>query len=203
MRKRPVEAGGRHVSRRVLPLVAAMLTRPPPRIEGEQGAFAAELKAAIGLAPWRKTPLHAEITGPPDRDGYTIENLLFQSLPGFYVTANVYVPKDAPRPMPAVVVTAGHAMELGKNQNLYRTAQLNLVRQGFVVLAYDPIGQGERRWPGNSHRLSYPATLVGHTSLRYMLWDSIRALDYLETRPEVDPKRIGIAGNSGGGLNTM
>ncbi len=163
-----------------------------------------QLRQAIGLDPWpEKTPLDARITGRADRDGYSVENLLFQSMPDFYVTANVYVPKDAPRPLPAVVVTAGHAMADGKNYDLYRTAQLDLVRQGFLVLAYDPIGQGERRLPGNSHPLSYPALLVGQTNLRYMLWDSIRSLDYLLTRPDVDPKRIGITGNSGGGLNTM
>ena len=158
----------------------------------------------MGLEPWpEKTPLAARITGRADREGYTIENLLFQSVPHFYVTANVYVPKDAPRPLPAVVVTAGHAMADGKNYDLYRTAQLDLVRRGFVVLAYDPVGQGERRLPGNSHPVSYAAMLVGRTNLHYMLWDSIRALDYLVTRSDVDPKRIAIAGNSGGGLNTM
>ena len=71
------------------------------------------------------------------------------------------------------------------------------------MLAYDPVGQGERKLPGNSHSVSYAAMLVGHTNLRYMLWDSIRALDYLLTRSDVDPTRIAIAGNSGGGLNTM
>lgn len=163
-----------------------------------------ELRKGIGLEPLpAKSPLNAQITGRADRDGYTIENLLFQSLPHFYVTANVYIPKAASRPLPAVIVTAGHAIEDGKNYDVYRTAQLDLVRQGFVVLAYDPIGQGERKVRGNGHVVSYAAMLVGHTNLRYMLWDSMRALDYLLTRPEVDPKRIAITGNSGGGLNTM
>ncbi|MFG0262031.1 MAG: acetylxylan esterase [Novipirellula sp. JB048] len=172
--------------------------------ENAKESLAAELRDAIGLSPWpEKTPLNVQVTGRAERDGYTIENIAFESFPGFYVTANLYRPTGIEGPMPAIVVTAGHAMEDGKNYDLYRTAQLGLVRQGFAVLAYDPVGQGERRLPGNAHTVSYPALLVGHTNLRYMLWDSIRALDYLETRADVDPKRIGIAGNSGGGLNTM
>ena len=172
--------------------------------EAAKDDLAVALREAIGLEPWpEKTPLEAQVTGRAEREGYTIENVVFQSFPGFYVTANVYVPADAARPLPAVVVTAGHAMEEGKNYDVYRSAQLGLVRQGFLVLAYDPLGQGERKLPGYSHTVSYPAMLVGHTNLRYMLWDSVRALDYLLTRPDVDPERIGIAGNSGGGLNTM
>ncbi|TWU22981.1 Acetyl xylan esterase (AXE1) [Novipirellula galeiformis] len=172
--------------------------------ENAKESLAVDLREAIGLLPWpEKTPLNVQVTGRSERDGYTIENIAFQSFPGFYVTANLYVPKGIEGPMPAIVVTAGHSMEDGKNYDLYRTAQLGLVREGYVVLAYDPVGQGERKLPGNAHTVSYPAMLVGHTNLRYMLWDSIRSLDYLETRSDVDPKRIGIAGNSGGGLNTM
>ncbi|WP_218932641.1 alpha/beta hydrolase [Roseimaritima multifibrata] len=172
--------------------------------EKSKESLAVKLDEAIGLSPRpAKTPLNAKVTGRSERDGYTIENVVFESFPGFYVTANLYVPTGLEGPLPAIVVTAGHSMDDGKNYDLYRTAQIGLVRQGYVVLAYDPIGQGERKLRGYSHQVSYPALLVGHTNLRYMLWDSIRSLDYLETRPEVDPKRIGIAGNSGGGLNTM
>jgi cephalosporin-C deacetylase-like acetyl esterase len=162
------------------------------------------LEHALGFDPQPdKTPLNARITGRAERDTYTIENVLFESLPQFYVTANVYVPKHAPRPLPAIVVTAGHAMPQGKNYDLYRTAQLGLVRQGYLVLAYDPIGQGERQLPGYSHQVSYAALLTGKSNLHYMVWDSIRAVDYLVTREDVDPARIGLTGNSGGGLNTM
>jgi len=172
--------------------------------EAGKGELAVALRDAIGLEPWpEKTPLQFQVTGRAERDGYTIENVVFESFPRFYVTANVYVPREAKRPLPAIVVTAGHAMDDGKNYDLYRTAQLGLVREGFLVLAYDPVGQGERKLPGYSHTVSYPAMLVGHTNLRYMLWDSVRALDYLLTRDDVDSRRIGIAGNSGGGLNTM
>lgn len=165
---------------------------------------AAGLHEALGMNPApEKTPLNAKGLKKTEREGYTIENVVFQSHPRFYVTCNVYIPKNRPGPMPAMVITAGHAMQQGKNYDLYRTAQLGLVRHGFLVLAYDPIGQGERRLPGYSHAVSYPALLTGKSNLHYMTWDSIRALDYLLTREEVDAKRIGIAGNSGGGLNTM
>ena len=164
----------------------------------------AAFKKAMGYDPApKKTPLNPQITGTADRDGYTIENLLFESMPGFYVTANVYKPKGVEGRLPAVVVTMGHAMEDGKNYDLYRSAQLSFVKQGFLVLAYDPIGQGERRIPGNAHLVSYPALMTGKSNLHYMVWDSIRALDYLQSRKDVDARRIGIAGNSGGGLNTM
>ncbi len=172
--------------------------------EARRAAVGPALRRALGFDPWpEKTPLDARITGRSDRETYVIENLLFQSKPHFYVTANVYIPKEAPRPLPAIVVTAGHAMQQGKNYDLYRTAQLGLVHQGFLVLAYDPVGQGERRLPGNSHDVSYAALFTGKSNLHYMVWDSIRAVDYLLTRDDVDPSRIGLTGNSGGGLNTM
>ncbi len=174
-----------------------------------RAAWAAQRKsveAALrrALRPWpEKTPLNAQVTGRAERDGYTLENVVFESLPGFHVPANVYIPTGVERPMPAVIVTAGHAMADGKNYDLYRTGQLGLVRQGFIVLAYDPIGQGERRRRGYAHTLGWNAFMVGHTILGYMTWDTIRALDYLLTRPEVDPRRIGLTGNSGGGMNTF
>jgi dienelactone hydrolase len=169
-----------------------------------KGEIARELRRALGLDPWpKKTPLNARVTGRTERDGYTIENVVFESQPNFYVTANVCVPKGAKPPLPAVVVAAGHAMEQGKNYDMYRTVQLSLCRLGFLVLAYDPIGQGERRRRGNSHTVGFAALMTGHLNIGYMAWDTIRALDYLLTRKEVDPKRIGLTGNSGGGLNTM
>jgi cephalosporin-C deacetylase-like acetyl esterase len=172
--------------------------------ESRRGALEKGLAAAMGLEPRPPaTPLNAHITGRAERDGYTVENVVFESRPHFYVTANVYVPKDGPRPLPAVVVTAGHSMREGKNYDAYRTAQLALVRQGFLVLAHDPVGQGERMLPGNSHPVGYPALLVGQTNEGMIVWDTIRALDYLLTRPDVDPKRIGLTGNSGGGENTF
>lgn len=162
------------------------------------------LQRGLGLAPWpEKTPLNARITGRAERDFYTVENLVFESRPNFFVTANVYLPKNAARPAPAVVVVPGHAMEDGKNYGLYQLGQLGLVKQGIIVLAYDPIGQGERRLPGFKHELGYGSLLVGQTNEGMIVWDTIRAIDYLTSREDVDAGRIGLAGNSGGGENVF
>ncbi len=162
------------------------------------------LQDTLGLKPWpERTPLNARVAGRAERDGYTIENVVFESRPGFYVTANVYSPKGGPERKPAVVVVPGHAMAEGKNYPLYRMGQLALVAHGFVVLSYDPIGQGERRLPGYSHAVGYPALMVGWTNEGFITWDTIRAVDYLVSRPDVDPKRLGLTGNSGGGENTF
>ncbi|HJN16555.1 MAG TPA: acetylxylan esterase, partial [Armatimonadota bacterium] len=163
-----------------------------------------DLAKALGLSPLpKRTPLNAQMTGTSERDKYTIENVVFESRPGFFVTANLYVPKGLERPAPAVVVVPGHAMDDGKNYGLYQMAQIGLARMGFVVLGYDPIGQGERKLPGFSHNLGYSLLLVGWTNEGFITWDTMRAIDYLCTRPEVDARRIGLAGNSGGGENTF
>ncbi|HUT33650.1 MAG TPA: acetylxylan esterase [Planctomycetota bacterium] len=172
--------------------------------EGRRKGIAASLQGALGLSPWpERTPLNARVTGRAEREGYTIENTLFESRPGFFVTANVYVPKGGPERKPAVVVVPGHAMPDGKNYTLYRTGQLALVAHGCIVLSYDPIGQGERRLPGYSHTVGYPALLVGWTNEGFITWDTMRAVDCLVSRPDVDPKRLGLTGNSGGGENTF
>ncbi|HPD15212.1 MAG TPA: acetylxylan esterase [Planctomycetota bacterium] len=162
------------------------------------------LQRALGLKPWpERTPLNARVTGRAERDTYTIENVVFESRPGFYVTANVYVPRRGPARKPAVIVVPGHAIPDGKNYPLYRTGQLALVAHGFLVLSYDPIGQGERKLPGYSHAVGYPALLVGWTNEGFITWDTIRCVDYLVSRPDVDPQRLGLTGNSGGGENTF
>jgi cephalosporin-C deacetylase-like acetyl esterase len=163
-----------------------------------------ELARSLGLDPLPpRTPLNARVTGTAERELYTIENVIFESRPRFYVTANLYVPKNVELPAPGIVVVPGHAMKEGKNYPLYQMAQIGLARHGFVVLGYDPIGQGERQLPGFGHHLGYSLLLVGQTNEGLITWDTMRAIDYLCTRPEVDPERIGLTGNSGGGLNSL
>lgn len=163
-----------------------------------------ELAKALGLDPMaEKTPLNARVTGRVERPGYIIENVVFESRPNFLVTANVYIPKGIAFPAPAIVVVPGHAMEDGKNYGLYMRAQLGLVRLGCIVLGYDPIGQGERKVPGFDHPMGYGSLLVGQTNEGMIVWDTMRAVDYLLTRPDVDPARLGLTGNSGGGENTF
>ncbi len=162
-----------------------------------------------------RTPLHAKIVGSVEREGYRIEKLVYESLPGFFVTANVYVPTSGPGPFPAVLGTAGHAEE-GKGAGVYQMVWISLAKRGFIVLAYDPIGQGERsqyldietgeKIPGSGsgdHIMAGGVALLTGTHLaRYLIWDGIRGLDYLLTRGDVDPKRIAAIGNSGGGTQS-
>ncbi|MBN1347134.1 MAG: acetylxylan esterase [Phycisphaerae bacterium] len=181
--------------------------RDPSSKEGwetKRSLIRKHLAHALGLDPMpARTPLNVRVTGRAEREAYSIENVVFESRPKFYVTANVYVPKKVKLPAPAIVVVPGHAMEDGKNYGLYNTAELGLVRQGFIVLAYDPIGQGERRVPGMAHPLGYGSLLVGQTNEGHIVWDTIRSVDYLASRKDVDASRLGLAGNSGGGENTF
>jgi hypothetical protein len=165
----------------------------------------------IGGLPEQKTPLHSNVTGRIQMDGFHIEKLLFQSLPGVYVSALVYVPDDGRAVHPAVLVPAGHAPN-GKVH--YQALCQRLVQRGYVVLAWDTVGQGERSqfWDAKSGKSRYNlicaehavlgnmAYLAGTNLARWEIWDGIRALDYLLTRADVDPERISITGTSGGGF---
>ena len=166
----------------------------------------------IGGLPDYSGPLNPRVTGRIQAEGYTIEKVIFESLPGFYVTANLYRPNRAGR-YPGVLVQAGHTQE-GKPEGQRLAA--NLALKGFVVLAFDPIGQGEREqtydaqvdhalagWSVPEHiQAGAQNMLIGESLARYFIWDAKRALDYLASRPEVDAERLGAAGCSGGGALT-
>ncbi len=166
----------------------------------------------IGGLPGEKTPLNAKITGGFEREGYRVENVIFESLPGFRVTANLYLPTSGAAPYPAVLGVAGHSNN-GKASSTYQHAFIGFAKRGIAVLAYDPPGQGERLEYFDSaigsslvgvgvreHIMAgLQCLLTGHTFARYEIWDGIRAFDYLLTRPEIDSSRIAVAGNSGGG----
>lgn len=169
-----------------------------------------------GFDGWpERTPLNARIVGTLDRDGYRVEKLVYESLPGFFVTANVYVPTNRPGPFAAVLGTAGHSAD-GKAANSYQLAWIAMAKRGFLVLAYDPIGQGERAQylsietgkplpgggSGDHIMAGGVALLTGTNFARYLVWDGIRALDYLLTRNDVDPNRLAAVGNSGGGTQS-
>ncbi len=167
------------------------------------------------FGPWpEKTPLNPRIMGVVDRDAYTIEKIIFESRPNFLVTADLYIPKGRDFPLPGVVGTCGHSAT-GKAVEPYQSYAQGLARLGYVVLIYDPISQGERLQYVNDQLKSeigvgvrehlYAGNqqfLVGEFIGAWRAWDGIRALDYLLTRKEVDPKQIGVTGNSGGGTMT-
>jgi len=168
-------------------------------------------QATVGLEPLpARTPLNARILGETPRDGYKVQRLLFESRPGFVVTANVYVPLPADREtrapvaarFPAVLCPPGH-WQFAKAQEQVQARCIGLAKLGFLALSYDPFGQGERNVEGNGHQEYFRTVLAGRNNMSYMLWDTMRALDYLLTRDDVDPDRIACTGASGGGLNTL
>ena len=169
----------------------------------------------VGPFP-EKTPLKATITKVINREGYRIENIVYESQPGFYVTASLFLPeKQTNNKSPAVIYCSGHS-ETGYRALSYQHTILNLVNKGFIVFAFDPIGQGERlqyyddktgksqyQYPSYEHSYAGAQLFISGSSLaRYMTWDGIRAIDYLFTRKEVDANRIGITGRSGGGTQS-
>ena len=178
-----------------------------------QEAMRRELLQMIGGLPEKKTDLHARITGKIQMPGYAIEKLIYESLPGVYVTALVYSPDDHSVKHPAVLVPAGHATN-GKIH--YQGFSQRLVSRGYVVIAWDPVGQGERSqfWDVKAGKSRYNlvcgehavlgnlAYLAGANLARWEIWDGMRAVDYLLTRTDVDAERIGITGTSGGGTQT-
>jgi hypothetical protein len=190
--------------------IAAIKT--PAEAKARQVWVRAKLLELLKDLPDYKGPLNARTTGTLDQPAYRIEKVIFDSLPRFPVTGNLYVPKTAGK-HPAVLFSMGHWNE-GKP-----VAQLlagNLALQGFVVLVYDPIGQGERQQSydpimrvaraGGSVEQHFmagaAAILAGDNFARYMIHDSMRAIDYLQSRPEVDGEKIGATGCSGGGTQT-
>src|SRR5688572_4106153 len=193
---------------------ASNARRAALRTKADAEAYVKDVRAKIqqcfGAFP-AKTPLNARVTRVLERDGFRIENVIFDSRPGFPVTANLYVPTGRKGPMPGVIGTCGHALT-GKAGDTYQSFAQGLVRQGYVTLVFDPTGQGERmqyvnddlkaRHGTNTVEHAYDGNrmaLTGEFLGSWFAWDGIRAVDYLLTRPEVDPKHIGLTGNSGGG----
>jgi dienelactone hydrolase len=201
----------RAIERQSLAAKAALKTKADAEKYVQQ--VQAKIRQCFGPEPER-TPLNAKITGVVDRDAYNIEKVIFESRPAFYVTGNLYIPKNRKFPLPAVVGTCGHSVN-GKANEAYQSFAQGLARMGYVVLIYDPLGQGERLQyvddqlkakfgVGVSEHLlaGNQQYLVGEFLGAWRAWDGIRALDYLLTREEVDPKHVGVTGNSGGGTMT-
>jgi cephalosporin-C deacetylase-like acetyl esterase len=162
-----------------------------------------------------ESPLQATTVKVTEKAGYKVENVMFCSRPDFWVTGNLYVPTSGSGPFAGIISPCGH-YPLARMTPQYQSAYISLVKSGFVVLAYDPIGQGERRqyWNpatdvtevgGPIFEHSMPGQellLLGETLTEYFVWDGMRAIDYLISRPEVDSEKIGCAGHSGGGTMT-
>lgn len=166
----------------------------------------------IGGLPNYSGPLSPKKTGEIQRSGFVIEKVLFQSLPNYWVTANVYRPAR-PGKFPAVLLPVGHWDE---GKAFMQLIASNLALKGFVAMPYDPVGQGERQQDHDSatHKsriggsvdqhfmAGAQSILLGQSFARYRIWDAKRAIDYLISRPDVDGSRIGVTGCSGGGTVT-
>lgn len=173
------------------------------------------LLEVVGPMP-EKTPLNAKVLRVIEKDGYKVEHIVYESQPKFYVTSSFFIPNGLKKgtKAPVVIYCSGHSAA-GYRDKIYQHVILNLVKKGFLVFAFDPVGQGERLEyydpkTGKSAALlteehSYSgaqAFLTGASQASYMIWDGVRAVDYLLTRKEVDPARIGITGRSGGGTQS-
>ncbi|MFM7315933.1 MAG: alpha/beta hydrolase family protein, partial [bacterium] len=169
----------------------------------------------IGGLPTTRKPIEIKVMGEFNELDYTVRRVIFESLPGYFVPAVVYLPKNRKEPLPAIVSPCGHSRN-GKAHPEYQILHGNLAKRGFVVLCHDPVGQGERSqfWNSENKRSKYnlgcgehavlgsALELLGMSLARYRIWDAMRAIDALLTLPEVDSSRIGCVGNSGGGTLT-
>jgi dienelactone hydrolase len=153
--------------------------------------------------------LRAVVTGTLDHPDCVVERIHFQSRPGLYVTANLYLPRDATAPAPGILYLCGHArvVEGGRslgNKTAYQHHGAWLARHGYATLVVDTLQLGEIQ--GIHHgtysegRWWWPSR--GYTPAGVEAWNAIRALDYLQTRPEIDPQRLGVTGRSGGGVGS-
>jgi len=184
----------------------------PEQIRAYQERLREFFLQQLGGLPER-TPLDAKIVGKLSGDGYRVEKVIFASQPRHHVTAVLYLP-NGPAPYPGVVVASGHsrtAKSAGYNQRF----GIALAQNGIAALCYDPIGQGERsqildengkpRFTSTTREhflIGVGSILVGTNTARYRIWDGMRAIDYLTSREDIDPKRIGFTGCSGGGTLT-
>ena len=191
---------------------AIVAVRGEAAAEARKTEVRRRILSLLGGLPEYRGPLNARVTKTTKGEGFVIEHVLFESLPDYYVTANLYRPEAAGR-YPAVLFSMGH-WDTGKPAGQLLSA--NLARKGFVVLAYDPVGQGERQQAydarlgrsliGGATEQHFSngaaAILMGQSVARYFIHDGMRGIDYLVSRSDVDPDRIGAMGCSGGGTQT-
>ncbi|MGO9463902.1 MAG: alpha/beta hydrolase family protein [Isosphaeraceae bacterium] len=159
-----------------------------------------ERSLGVGRLPW-PPGLRPRIVGTLRRAGYRMEKVVYESLPGARVPAHLYLPEGLERPAPAVLFYPGHWWPDSKARPDFQAFCINMARLGFVVLSFDPFGQGERGVSSRDHRRT-EALLVGVAQQGFAEYETRCALEYLFSRREVDPRRVGITGASGGGYNT-
>ncbi|MBN2289871.1 MAG: acetylxylan esterase, partial [Candidatus Glassbacteria bacterium] len=172
------------------------------RLDAERECLLKEFRFMIGLDPLPpRTPLQATVVRTIELEDYTVEVLHYQSLPGFYVTANLYLPKKGEGPFPAVIWGPGHGKGVYGTKTSRQPHAALWARNGYLCLVIDPIQAAEVY--GIHHGLSgydlHDWYCRGYTPMGIEVWNAMRGVDYLLTRPEVDGSRLTITGVSGGG----
>ncbi len=174
--------------------------------ENQRNRLKQQILSAAGLIPTPvKTPLHARVIRHQDFAGYSIESVVIEPLPGYYLGGNLYLPAGHKGRAPGILIPHGH-WKRGRleDQSTYSVPALgiNLARQGYVAFAYDMVGYNDTRQ--TPHSFITPAhALWSFHPMGLQLWNSIRALDYLQSRPEVDGNRLAVTGASGGASQTI
>ncbi len=175
--------------------------------QARRETYRGQLLEMLGLSPMPpRGDLKATITGKLETEKFTVEKIHFQSLPGLYVTGNLYIPKSLTGPAPTVLYVCGHSQTI-KDGIAYGTKfgyhhhPAWLAEHGYVALILDTLEMGEIQGEhhGTHRRGMWWWPTRGYTPAGVEAWNAVRALDYLETRPEVDRQRIGVTGRSGGG----
>lgn len=164
-----------------------------------------EMRDMLGLLPFpQRTPLNVRITGTLDKGGYTIEKIAFESMPRVYVTGNLYVPKKRAAPAPAIVYVCGHSYSPHGDKTQYQRHGISFAKNGYVAFILDSIQIAETfaMHHGIHSQEMFDWYSRGYTPAGVEVWNAMRAIDYLETRPEVDKRRIGMTGRSGGAAMT-
>ena len=175
--------------------------------EANESEYRRQLAEMLGLDPMPpRTELKATKTGEFEHEGIIVENLHYQSMPGLYVTANLYRPKVVEKPLPTILYVCGHSVKEKNgisygNKAGYEHHGVWYAQHGFVCLVIDTVQLGEIRGEhhGTYDHGRYWWWARGYTPAGVEAWAGIRGLDYLETRPEVDKSRFGVTGRSGGG----
>ncbi len=185
---------------------ALAICSPPPTLDAWQAqrpALRAALAACFGDLPAERCDLEPTLTGVLSRDGYRVEQVRLQTRPGWFAGVNVYLPEEQQDRVPAVLMPLGH-FPWGRRSHEVQIACATLARRGYVALTLDMPGYGDRAAVGSHSPTTYfPLLTVGLSLGGLQLWDNMRCLDYLCSRPEVDPTRLGCTGASGGGSQTM
>jgi len=176
--------------------------RTPEEVSRTRQELRRKLEDSLG---WRRLPwppdLQVETRKTLAQPGYRIEKLVWQTLPGVRVPVHLYLPEKIDVPAPAILFYVGHWWPDSKTHPDFQAFCINMARLGFVVLTWDPFGQGERGVSSRDHR-RVESLLVGVAQQGIAEYETQCALRYLLSRADVDPKRIGITGASGGGYNT-